>query len=177
MEQEPVTVLITRRAKKGREPEIKKLMREIFDAALAFEGQQGARYFFPETPNSSDFAVIFRFDTKENLGAWLGSPERKSFYEQLKPLVEEESLRKIYGLESLFISTPDSPPKWKMVIILICVIYPLVILLSIFYSWLLGDNIHFTIRALCSLATSVLLTTYAILPFVTRMLRNWLNKA
>lgn len=176
MNQEPVTVLITRRAKKGREEEIKKLMREIFDVASSFEGHQGGRYFFPEKPDSSDFAVIFRFDTKENLNIWLASRERKSFYDRLNPLVQDESLRKIYGLECLFASTPDSPPKWKMVIILICVIYPLVIILSIFYSWLLGDSVHFSVRALCSLATSVILTTYAILPLVTRLLKNWLCK-
>jgi antibiotic biosynthesis monooxygenase (ABM) superfamily enzyme len=172
-----VTVVITRKAYSGKEKEMEEIMRGIRDAAGKFEGHLEGKVHLPEESGSKDHVVIFRFDTEDNLRKWNESEERKHWYEKLNGLVAEEKVHTFSGLESLFpCNCPHlPPPRWKMALLLIVVLYPLVNVLSQAYGLLLGEA-HILLKTFCSIVTSVILTTYFIMPFVTRIFSGWLFK-
>src|SRR5215831_18408202 len=71
----PVTVIVTRRARKGKSNEFEQWMDGILHAAMKFEGHMGVNVVRP-LPPGRDYTIIFRFDTYSHLTQWENSPIR-----------------------------------------------------------------------------------------------------
>lgn len=182
----PVTVIVTRKAKKGKIREYEEWMDGIAHEAMKFEGQMGVNIIRPADPSNPEYVIIFRFNTYDNLAKWEKSEIRNQWIKKSadvtegKPIVEKQT-----GLEFWF--TPRSvtgsanasaampPPRYKMAIVITGIIFILV-------STLLPQIREVTIglpvllSTLVGVVIMVLLMTYLIMPSVTRLLRPWLSK-
>jgi antibiotic biosynthesis monooxygenase (ABM) superfamily enzyme len=180
----PVTLTITRRAKAGKTEEFEKWLDGIIHEAMKFEGHMGVNIIRPSNMSNPEYVIILRFDNFENLAKWEKSEIRKIWIERGEDLIEGKAkMEKQIGLEFWF--TPSSgsastaleqqPPRYKMAIVVIGIIFALV-------STLLPQveqataGLPVLLSTLVGVAIMVLLMTYVIMPLVTRLLRPWLLK-
>jgi antibiotic biosynthesis monooxygenase (ABM) superfamily enzyme len=191
----PITVIVTRTAKKGRIKEFEDWMDGIVHESLKFEGHLGVNVIRPIEQSKPEYVIIFRFNTLDNLLKWEKSQARKDWLEKSKDVVEgEDKVQKFTGLEFWF--TPSSPyrakhdannnedtsplpmnvpPRYKMAIVTVGIIFVLL------YTLLpeirqLTETLPLLLSDLLGVIIMVLLMTYLIMPSVTRLLKSWLYK-
>lgn len=187
----PVTVIVTRKAKKEKIREFEEWMDGITHEAMKFEGHMGVNLIRPSAMSNPEYVIIFRFNTYENLARWENSEIRNEWLEKSKGVTEgEPRVQKQSGLEFWFTPHPGAaasddgnnasavampPPRYKMAMVVTSIIFVLV-------STLLPQIREATIglptllSTLVGVAIMVLLMTYVIMPIVTRLLRPWLSK-
>lgn len=136
----PVTVIVTRKAKKEKINEFEEWMDGIIHEAMRFEGHMGVNIIRPTDPSNPEYVVIFRFNSYENLAKWEKSEIRKEWLDKSKEVAEgEPTVEKQTGLEFWF--TPHSgtgtinadkaqaavpPPRYKMAIVITGIIFVLI---------------------------------------------------
>lgn len=178
----PVTVIVTRKAKKGKIEEFEEWMDGITHEAMQFEGHMGVNIIRPSDLSNPEYVIIFRFNTYDNLAKWEKSEIRNEWVKKSKDVTEGEAkVEKQTGLEFWF--TPSStsappvaqPPRYKMAIVVTGIIFTLVsILLPQIRQATVG--LPFVLSTLIGVVAMVLLMTYVIMPSVNRLLRPWLSK-
>ena len=149
----PVTVLYSRRVKPGREADFQAWAHGIVAASRRFPGHLGASVL--DAPGSREYHILFSFADRKSLRVWLDSVERRRWLARVGELIEvDQGLQQLTGLETWFklpgsnVPTMKPPPRWKMWLISMVAVYPLVLLT---------------------------LMTFVVMPVVTRLLRSWLG--
>jgi uncharacterized protein len=189
----PVTEIVKRIAKKDRIKEFEEWLSGISKEVSRQEGSIGIDIIRP-TPNTtnskskSEYAVIFRFNSYDNLEKWEKSPIRNEWLQKGRKLAESDpDVQKMTGLEFWFTpyfkdeSSPliplQPPPRYKMVIVTIPVI-SIILLTLVPQINLLTEmlSIPFPIRLVIALTITVLLMSYVIMPLLTKLLKFWLFK-
>jgi antibiotic biosynthesis monooxygenase (ABM) superfamily enzyme len=188
----PITVIVTRTAKKGRIKEFEDWMDGIIHESLKFEGHLGVNVIRPVEQSSPEYVIIFRFNTLNNLLKWERSQVRKEWLEKSKDVVEgEDKVQKLTGLEFWF--TPSSihqtqgeannnearsqpvdlPPRYKMAIVTAGIVF---VLLNTLIPQIqqLTAPLPLVLSSLLGVIIMVFLMTYLIMPSVTRLLKPWL---
>ena len=173
----PVTTMITRRVRPGREAEYQRWIREVSEIARTFPGHLGASVAGPHG-DPPTYRVIVQFDTTDNLRRWLDSPEREAKLAEAEPLVlTDGDVELLTGLEAWF-EVPgrlmaQPPPKWKMAVLTAVGVFPLL--------WLIGLALEpFTVgwSRPAVLAATLLLTiplmTWLVRPARSRAVFGWL---
>ena len=188
----PVTVIVKRIAKKDKIKEFEEWLSGISKDVSRQEGNMGIDIIRP-SPNGSSksksqYIVIFRFNSYDNLAKWEKSPVRNEWLQKGRKLVEADpDVQKMTGLEFWFTpyfkdeSSPmiplQPPPRYKMVIVTIPVISILLLTLVPQIHFLTEMlSIPFPIRLVIALTITVLLMTYVIMPLLTKLLKPWLFK-
>ncbi len=189
----PVTVIVKRIAKKDRIKEFEEWLSGISKEVSRQEGSMGIDIIKPTSSNASsksksEYVIIFRFNNYDNLAKWEKSPIRNEWLQKGRKLVENDpDVEKMTGLEFWF--TPSfkdeyspmiplqPPPRYKMVIVTIPVISILLLALVPQIHFLTEMlSIPFPIRLVIALTITVVLMTYVIMPFLTKLLKPWLFK-
>jgi uncharacterized protein len=189
----PVTVIVKRIAKKDKIKEFEEWLSGVSKEVSRQEGSMGIDIIRP-TPNTtnskskSEYIVIFRFNSYENLEKWEKSPIRNEWLQKGGKLAEADpNVQKMTGLEFWFTpyfkdeSSPliplQPPPRYKMVIVTVPVISILLLTLVPQIHFLIEMlSIPFPVRLVIALTITVLLMTYVIMPLLTKLLRSWLFK-
>ncbi len=175
-----ITVVVTRRVKRGREREAERWISCITQAAMKFEGHLGANIIPSTNPQKPEYVVIFRFNNDENLKKWEESTVRAEWIDRAKAFtVGKTKIQKITGLEYWF-TLPDKPfqvppPRYKMAIATILALYPTVKLVGTI-SNSLTTYTSISIHLLVELTATVVLMTYLVMPVMIRLLAFWLYK-
>jgi uncharacterized protein len=187
----PVTVIVKRIAKKDKIKEFEKWLSGISKDISRQEGMMGIDIIKP-TSNStnnkskSEYVIIFRFNSYENLEKWEKSPIRNEWLQKSRKLAEPDyDVQKMTGLEFWFTpyfkdeSSPliplQPPPRYKMVIVTVPVISFLLLTLVPQIHFLTEMlSIPYPVRLVIALTITVLLMTYVIMPFLTKILKSWL---
>jgi uncharacterized protein len=193
----PVTVVVTRIAKRDKIREFEEWMDGIIHEAMRFEGHMGVDVIRPSDLSNPEYIIIFRFNTFENLARWENSEARSEWIAKSKEVAEGEPvIEKQTGLEiwftlprsrsggstkgnkassSLTTTAPIAPPRYKMAIVITAIIFVLVsILLPQIRQLTTGLHIH--LSTFIGVAIMVLVMTYVIMPSITRLLGPWLSK-
>ena len=125
---------------------------------------------------------MLQFESVEALRLWEESPERQRWLQKVEEVAHPAKLAThvTTGLESLFADgrgrlTPVRPPRYKMALVLTCVIYTLLLSLRPLLSGFLVGWPDY-LSALVLVSTQVLLMIYLIMPAVTRVFAGWLYK-
>ena len=175
---EPVTVVYSWRAKPGREREFADWAADITAATARFPGNLAASVLHEE--GTRDFHLIQQFASRESLRRWLESNERARWLRQVRSLgAARTAVQQRTGLETWFhvpseaSATMRPPPRWKMWLVSMVALYPLVVAFQAFVVPLISS---WPLPLRAALYPLVLLTlmTYVQMPVVTRLLRRWL---
>ena len=178
---EPITVSITRIVDPERAKEVAAWARAGQDLLSASPGYLGSGWIRPD-PQSPEWHMLFRFADAESLSVWENSPERAWWVASALGMVEHSPEQRRTGIEGWFdepssvevvSSVPRVPPRWKQMISIIIVFYPL----SLLTNWaLLGfaGGWPLALRVLLLVLIVSPIMTYFALPLVTRALRPWL---
>jgi uncharacterized protein len=184
----PVTVIVTRRAKKGKIKEFEEWMDGIIHEVMKFEGHMGSNIIRPtDELTNPEYVIIFRFSTYEKLAKWERSEIRKEWLEKSRKVTEGEAvMEKQTGLEFWFTprsGRPDkahelplvTPPRYKMAIVVTAIIF---VLVSIMLPQVqqATRSLPGVLSTLIGVVIMVLLMTYVIMPAVTRVLKPWLSR-
>ncbi|HEV8045586.1 MAG TPA: antibiotic biosynthesis monooxygenase [Rubrobacter sp.] len=177
-EDPPVTAVASRRVKLGREREFEEWATGILAAANRFPGYLGSEVVRPgDEPEDDEYRIVFRFDQASNMRAWESSKERRRWLRRAEPLIHEERVHVLTGLETWFTrpSKPGepAPPRYKMVAVTWLAVYPLITLILVVFGPLLG-LLPMLVRTLVLTAVMVTLMTYVIMPRMTRLFSSWL---
>lgn len=165
---DPVTVLFSRRVKPGREADFEAWAHGVTTAAHLFPGHLSASVL--DVPGTREYHVLYTFADRASLDAWLDSDERRRWLARVSKMTEaERGLQAVTGLETWFklpgsnVPTMKPPPRWKMWLVSIVAVYPLVLLFQI----LLAPNITslpLALRALAYPLVLLTLMTFAVMP-------------
>ncbi|WP_428683520.1 antibiotic biosynthesis monooxygenase [Reyranella sp.] len=179
----PVSAIISTRVKPGREGEYRAWERKIAAAQSRAPGLQGYRFEPPVPGVQEDYVAILRFDTQANLQAWLDSPVRQALVEEAAPLTHEFHSRiASSGFEQWFRdSSPGnaSPPAWKMNMLVLLMLYPIVMLFGIFVGTPFLDralHLPFAVALFLGNVVSVVLTGFLV-PWIAGHFGWWLRPA
>ncbi len=172
-----VTVIIKRRVQPSKQAEFESWSRGVIAEAAKFPGHMGATLLSPDVTGSENL-LIFRFDTDEHLAAWDKSAVKSQWLEKIKDItIGEVDTKKITGLEYWFhlpeVPASAMPKRWKMVIVTVIGIYPLSLLVTkLLHKWLIKLSEY--PRGLVVSVLLVLLMTYVVMPWLTRLFKKWL---
>jgi hypothetical protein len=176
---DPVTVLYSRRVKPGREADFEAWARGIVAAARQFPGHLGASVL--DAPGSREYHILFTFADRRSLRAWLDSAERRRWLTRVGELLEaDRGLQQLTGLETWFklpgsnVPTMTPPPRWKMWLVSLIAVYPLVLAFQALVVPRMA-RLPLPLRALVFPLVLLTLMTFVVMPMVTRALRRWLG--
>ncbi|HSK99949.1 MAG TPA: antibiotic biosynthesis monooxygenase [Rubrobacteraceae bacterium] len=176
-EDPPVTAVASRRVRPGREEEFERWASGILRAANAFPGYLGSEVLRPSGPEDDEYRIVFRFDHASNLEQWQDSEERRRWLREVQPLVREERVHVLTGLETWFTlpSKPGepAPPRYKMAVVTWLAVFPLITVIFYLFEPLL-NQLPMALRTLVLTAVMVTLMTYVIMPRLTRLFSFWL---
>jgi uncharacterized protein len=176
---DPVTVLYSRRVKPGREADFEAWARGILAAARQFPGHLGASVL--DAPASRERHILFSFADRRTLRAWLDSEERRRWLARVEELLEaDRGLQQLTGLETWFklpgsnVPTMKPPPRWKMWLVSLVAVYPLVLAFQVLVVPRMA-RLPLPLRALLFPLVLLTLMTFVVMPVMTRLLRRWLG--
>jgi antibiotic biosynthesis monooxygenase (ABM) superfamily enzyme len=180
---EPITVSITRVVSPDRAKEVAAWARAGQDLLSASPGYLGSGWVRPD-PLSHEWHMLYRFADAASLETWERSTEREWWVASALGMVEDARQEKRTGIEGWFdepstvevlSAAPSTPPRWKQMISIVIVFYPLSLLANLVLSTFTGGW-PLALRVLLLVLIVSPIMTYFALPFVTRALRPWLMK-
>ncbi|AZT82474.1 antibiotic biosynthesis monooxygenase [Marinobacter sp. NP-4(2019)] len=174
----PLTVVVSRRVKKGNETAFEQLSSRMTERAANFPGYLGATLFRPSSPDDPEYRIVFKFRDRETLNTWEASEERAELLEQIESLLVQPSEREVTSGIVTWFTLPGQnpvapPPKWKMTIVSWLALYPAVTLVFVLFGDLLA-SLPLLFRTLIVTVVVMLLMTYVLMPRMTRWFSFWL---
>jgi uncharacterized protein len=174
---ESVTVVVTRKVKRGRESEYEDWLRRLLEEAKSMKGYLGATIHKP-APGSTEYTSIFRFDTVDNLRKFEESEMRSRYLREVVDYVETDAIwKKFTGLEFWF-SPPKGtlipqPSRFRMALVTIAVVFGLVISIGQVVG-MVATEVPSYIRLFVTISIEIFLMTYVVMPRITRLLAKWI---
>jgi len=177
-EDPPATGVASRRVEPGREGEFEAWISGILGAVKGFPGYLGSDVLRPSDSKEDDeYSIIYRFDHASNLKRWEESDERRRWLDKAGPLVREQKVHRLTGLETWFtLPSRDgqpAPPRYKMAVVTWLAVFPTVLVIFTLFGPLL-NLLPTVLRTLLFTLTMVSLMTYLIMPRMTRLFSFWL---
>ena len=178
----PVSAVISTRVKPGQQDAFLRWYRRISALQARFEGFQGYKFEAPIPGVQDDWVTILRFDSDAHLEAWLNSEERKQILQEADAFSLDTHIRKVrVGFESWFKFTgaqqQNPPPTWKVNMIVLLALYPIVFLFSFFVQTplLIKRGTPFWFALFVGLVVSTILLSWPAIPFLSKVFNWWLT--
>lgn len=179
---EPVTVIIRRRVKPGREAEYEAWLQRLQTEARTLPGYLGVTTQRPASNGSREYVSAVRFDSLASLQAFEASQLRARHLAEVAPLVQSDAVwERMTGLEFWFSAPPGAvvpqPSRPRMALVMIAVVFNLVLLIGGAVNTALAAlpfDTPYALRLLLTIAIEVVLMTYWLIPVLTRRLARWI---
>lgn len=149
-------------------------------AAAKLPGFQGAA-LIPSGVDREVWWTVLRYETADQLNAWFACPERADALPQLRALLEEDFStakgRSPFGaVVRLVGGTPQTSPAWKIVMLVVSVLFPTVTIMLRYLNPLL-DDLHLE-PGLVSLVGQLVATAFVTklwMPSVSKAFSWWID--
>ncbi len=179
---EPVTVIIRRRVRLGREAEYEAWLQRLQAEARVLPGYLGVTTQRPANNGPREYVSAVRFDSLRSLQAFEVSEMRARHLAEVAPLVEGDAVwERLTGLEFWFSAPPGTvvpqPSRPRMALVMIVVVFTLVLLIGSAVNTAfaaLPFETPYPLRLLVTIAIEVALMTYLLMPVLTRRLARWI---
>lgn len=173
-----VTVVVSRRVRKGSEAEFEAMSTAMSNTASHFPGHLGSTLFRPASPDDPEYRIVFKFASAADLERWQESPERLQHLESFEGLlIEPAQTEVISGMVTWFTLPAHNPvkppPKYKMTLVSWMALYPTVTLIFFLFGELLAP-VPLPLRTLLITGVLMLLMSYVLMPRFTRWFAFWL---
>lgn len=175
----PVTMVISRVAKRGHEAELERWIEGFGGAAGRFEGSRGIQVIRPRDPAEPEYVVLVSFAHWRNLRTWIGSRERDEWLAKAEPFTESTSAQVLSGMESWFTlpgrHVTRQAPRWKQSIVTFLAIWPLVNLIDLLIGPAIG-HLPMPVSTFVMSLFLVPLMSWVVMPNMTRLFWGWLYR-
>ena len=176
---EPVTVVVTRRVRAGREAAYEAWLERLIAEASALPGYLGTTIQRPPPTGPRTYTSVFRFDSVDHLRGFEDSELRRRALAEVVSFVEGDAVwSKLSGLELWF--TPPhglvvpQPSRFRMALVMIVVVFALVFSIGALVAVVLATA-PLPLRLLVTITIEVFLMTYLVMPRLTRVLARWID--
>ncbi len=175
---EPVTVVVRRRVRPGKESAYEEWLGALIKEASALPGYLGTNVQRPSASGPREYISVFRFDSVEHLRGFEQSELRQRALAEVVDLVEADAVwEKLTGLEFWFTPPPGTvvpqPSRLRMALVMIAVVYGLVLSIGTLVALVL-QAAPMPLRLLVTITIEVFLMTYFLIPRLTRWLAGWI---
>jgi uncharacterized protein len=174
----PVAAVITTRVRPGRGQEYRAWEQRIAAAQASYPGFQGYRFEPPIPGVQENYVAILRFESEKTLQGWMDSPERHRLIKEAEGLTEDVHARIVRsGFSQWFPDAQAQAPAWKMNMIVLLLLYPVVFLFGLLIQTPLlmrGIGLPFWLALFIGNVASVLILSYLV-PWVSKGFRWWLS--
>lgn len=167
------------RVRPGSEADYKGWRLRILEEVRKWPGFLGTESFDAVEGTAPECIVVVRFDSREHLDAWLNSPIRKDYIDEVHTYVDHFALRRIgSGFEGWFdISADNVPPaRWRQALVILSALFPVILvmrhLLAPVFQWF-----PMPVAFLILLTLDMAFLTYVVMPHYSRFMRFWLKPA
>lgn len=184
-EGEPVTVVVTRRVRAGREADYEAWLARLQAAARGLPGYLGVTTQRPAPGGPRDYVSVIRFASLAALQAFEASELRRQALAEVSELVEADATwQRLSGLEFWFTPPPGTvvplPSRPRMALVMTVVVFVLVLTIGgavNALAALLPFVVPAPLRLLVTIAIEVALMTWWLMPWLTRRLARWIYPA
>ena len=171
----PVTVVISRVVRRGREAEYEEWLRGLTAAAAEFTGYVGADVIKPADHVHPEYVIVVRFTDYSALRAWEQSTVRAEWLAKSRSLAAEDQRESTVDGHEYWFTAPAAPrpARSRQAMITWLGIYPVITLLLLFVGPLIAPW-PVWLRTLLISVTLVVLMTYVLMPRLTRWFAKFL---
>jgi antibiotic biosynthesis monooxygenase (ABM) superfamily enzyme len=178
---DPVTVVITRRVKAGREADYEAWLQRLQSDARGLSGYLGVTTQRP-APGTREYVSVLRFASLAALRDFERSELRAKYLAEVADFVEADAAwKELTGLEFWFTPPPGTvvpqPSRPRMALLMIAVVFTLVLVIGTAVNAvfaLLPFATPYPLRLLVTITIEVALMTWWLMPLLTRRLANWI---
>lgn len=171
-----IHVAVTRTVREGREQEFEQRLIGFFGEAEKEPGTGGAFFLRRLTGGRPrEYGILRAFDDATAKDRFYESALYREWNEAVRPLVEDEPLRReLHGLEAFFRRNGKPPPTWKMALLTWVAVS-----LSVF---IFSNVVPRVVSGLPRLAEMLLVNAFVVaslawvlMPMASRLTRRWLE--
>lgn len=173
---DPVTAVISVRVDPEHREEYLELYHEIDDAMSRAPGFIRTEMFEPVPGTQDDHVVVFTFDGREHLDAWLTSAERRVIIDRMQPFIQApHTINVVGGFGGWFdLDAGREPKRWKQASVVLLALYPTVLAITLVDNWIIPDP-PLAIDVLIGNIIGVSILTWFLMPPLTKHLSPWLR--
>ena len=174
---EPVTAVASFRVKPGNEHRYAEFHARLIERLGTFPGFIRSEMFMPIDGVQDETVVVFAFDTREHLDAWLESAARRLMLEEIDPYIEGDRTVNIVGGFAGWFGQPGMAhvKTWKQACVVLLAIFPVTLVITALRLWLAPD-INWVLGVLIGNVLGVIALSWAMMPMLTRLLAGWLRR-
>ena len=174
----PVTVVRIHYVKQGCEPRFETEINNLMDLFSKIPGNLGLSIFRPGKYHDGVYRLVFKFASRADLDWWHATPEYLTWLETERKLtIAPPSTQVITGLETWFTLPGQNvlkpPTKARQAAVTWIAALPVSILISLITGPFL-DGEPFLVQKVVFVTLLVVILTWAVMPFVSRIAARWL---
>ena len=174
---EPVTAMASFRVRPEHRDHFEAGYQELIDSIRTFDGFLRAQLFPPVPGVQDETVIVFSFDSRDHLDAWLGSSERAEVLRRLDEHLDGERLVNVVGgFGGWFDMGTQTVKTWKQAAVVLLALYPTVLVLNEVWGRLLPESTPYLLRVLIGLVSGVAILSWGLMPRLTARLSGWLRR-
>lgn len=173
-----VTAVSSVRVRPEHQETYRELHEEMLTVISTFPGFRRSEVVEPVPGIQDDTVVLFAFDERPQLDAWLASDERRRIVERMAPLVEGDRVVNVLGGFAGWFGTDGASAevrRWKQAATVLLALAPTTVVVNLARVAVLPDLPLVPAVLLGNLVTVPILT-WGIMPQLTRVLDGWLRR-
>jgi uncharacterized protein len=172
---DPVTAVASFRVRPGEERRYREVHDRLVQRLSTFPGFLRSELFAPVPGVQDETVVVFSFDDREHLDAWLGSEERQVMLAEIDRFVDgERTVNVVGGFAGWFGGSGRAVKRWKQASVVLLALVPISLVLTWVRQWLLPD-VHWVLGVLFGNVLGVAALSWVLMPFLTKLLAGWLR--
>jgi uncharacterized protein len=173
---EPVTAVASFRVKPGNEHRYTELHARLQARLGSFPGFLRSEFFVPVPGVQDETVVVFSFDSREHLDAWLESDARREILAEIDPYLDGERTINVVGGFAGWFGAPGmaSVKRWKQATMVLLAIFPTAVVVTRLRMWLLPD-VHWLVATAIGNVLGVIALTWLLMPRLTSWFASWLR--
>jgi antibiotic biosynthesis monooxygenase (ABM) superfamily enzyme len=150
---------------------------QLVERMSAASGFIRSELFEPVPGVQDETVVVFSFDTREHLDAWLRSDDRLRMLAEMDEFIEGDRTLNVVGGFGGWFGRPGMAEvrRWKQAAVVLLALFPTTLLLTVLRRWLLPD-IGVVLGVLIGNVLGVAILSWVLMPVLTRWLDGWLRR-
>ncbi|MDY7099980.1 MAG: antibiotic biosynthesis monooxygenase [Actinomycetota bacterium] len=176
-ESDPVTAVSSVRVREGASDAYAAAHDRLVERMGAFDGFIRSELLWPVPGVQDDTIVLFTFDDRAHLDAWLASPERAEALDELAPLTESDrAVNVVGGFAGWFpAGATGAPPRWKQATLVLAALFPTSLAIGAVRERVLPDLATVPATLLANVI-GIIVLTWLLMPWLTRVFAGWLRR-
>ncbi len=174
---DPVTGVASFRVRPGEQDRFAGVHARLVERLSQFPGFLRSEVFEPVAGVQDETVVVFSFDSRGHLDTWMGSDERRELLAEIEPYIEGgRTVNVVGGFAGWFDGGEgETVPTWKQASVVLLALFPTALVLTVLRRWLLPD-VHWVLGVLIGNVAGVIILSWGLMPFLTRLLADWLRR-